>query len=311
VIKPVEITRGAVAPLVTLGGPNRKIWGEHVQRRGRTATGLTIVAAVVIGLAGCTGDAKGQAAPTVSATVSPADIVLAANTKTIAAKSARIAMQYTITQPGQPPVKMSGGGAFDMVTGNTEMRMTIPGFGDTEVRLVDGTMYTKLPAELTKSFGGKPWVKVDAKAMAAAGLGQLARMSPAEQLGYLKGIGKDVTTVGKETVGGTPTTHYRATVDLDQAAKAASPDLRRGITEARKSLGFPVLPADVWVDEDGLLRKFAVTMTVTPPKSAGANAPSGPATVAFTQEYSDLGAPVKITAPPASQVVDMGQLTGK
>ena len=281
-----------------------------MHRRGRTATGLAILAAAAIGLAGCTGSAKDQAAPAVQATASPADIVLAANTKTIAAKSAKISLEYKITQAGQAPVNMTGGGSFDMVTGNAQMRMTVPGFGDTEIRMVGGTVYTKLPAEVAKSLGGKPWVKVDAKAMEAAGLGQLARMSPAEQMGYLKGIGKDVTTVGKETVDGTPTTHYRVTVDLDRAAAQASPELRKSIDEARKSLSSPVLPADVWVDEQGLLRKFAATMTATPPKTVAGGA-TGPVTVAIAQKYSDLGAPVRITAPPAAQIVDMGQLTGK
>jgi hypothetical protein len=280
--------------------------------RGRTARGLALLAALAIGLTGCTGGSGASGGSGGSGaradTPSAAQIVRAANTKTLAARTARVDLRYEITSSGQAPIDLTGTGSVDLTSGNSQLTMTMPGLGAAELRTVDRTMYLKLPAQFA-GLGGKPWLRLDAKGMAGAGLGQLTQLSPADQLAYLKGASEDVTTVGKETIEGTPTTHYRATLDLDLAAKTMSAGARKTLAEARKSLSSPRLPADVWVDEAGVLRKFEITLTVTPPKSATPvpGAPTGPMTMVVSQRYSDLGTPVTVTAPPASQFTDMSK----
>jgi hypothetical protein len=280
--------------------------------RGRTAPGLALLAALAIGLTGCTGGSGGSGGShgdgKAGATPSAAQIVQAANTKTLAARTARVDLQYKITSSGQAPIDLTGTGAVDLTSGDSRLTMTMPGLGATELRTVDHTMYLKLPAQFA-GLGGKPWLRLDAKGMAGAGLGQLTQLSPADQLAYLKGASKEVTTVGKETIDGTPTTHYRATLDLDRAAETMSAEARKTLAEARKSLSSATLPADVWVDEAGVLRKFEMTLSITPPKAAITvpGAPTGPMTMVVSQRYSELGTPVTVTAPPASQFTDMSQ----
>jgi hypothetical protein len=275
--------------------------------RGRTAA--TILAAVALSVTGCTGTETKAAARAASAQTA-AQVVAAANSKTLAAKSAKVALQVTTTAKGQAPVELTGTGAYDTVSGDTSMRIIVPTVGEIEVRTVDRTVYAKLPAELAGSLGGKPWVKLDAKALAAAGMGQLSQLNPAEQLGYLHGVTGDAEVVGEEAVDGTPTTHYRVTIDLDRAAKSAPAPSRASIAEARKALGAATLPADVWIDAEGRVRKFATTMEMTPTSVAGAAGATGPMTVDLTVAYSDFGTAVDVTAPPAAEMTDLSALTG-
>jgi hypothetical protein len=273
---------------------------------------LALLAALVLGLTGCTGG-SGDGEPKAAAeTASAASIVQAANTKTLAARTAKVDLQYKITSSGQAPIDMTGTGAVDLTSGNSQLTMTMPGLGETELRTVDRTMYLKLPAQFA-GMAGKPWLRLDAKGMAGAGLGQLSQLSPADQLSYLKGVSEDVTTVGKETVDGVSTTHYRAKLDLDRAGKSMSAEAQSRFAEARKLLSSTTLPADVWVDDNGMLRKFEVTLAMTPAKAATAvpGAPTGPMTMVVSQRYSDLGKPVSVTAPPASQFTDMSRALGR
>jgi hypothetical protein len=269
---------------------------------------VAVLAALAIGLTGCTGDADGDGTSAARGeTTSAAEVVQAANTKTLAARSATIDLQYKIVSSGTP-MDLTGTGVVDLAGGDTRLAMTMPGLGDTELRIVDHRMYLKLPAQFA-SLSPKPWVRLDDEGMATAGLGQLTQLNPADQLAYLKGVSQDVTTVGKESIDGTPTTHYRATLDLDKAAEAMPAAARKNLAEARKTLSTGTLPADIWVDEQGMLRKFEVTLKLNPPKAAAVpGAPAGPMTMLVSQRYSDLGKPVTVTAPPASQVTELSKV---
>jgi hypothetical protein len=97
------------------------------------------------------------------------------------------------------------------------------------------------------------------------------------------------TYVGKETVDGTQTDHYRLTVDA-RAVASALPSQAAGAASA--------IPAtetmDVWFDGDGRYKQM--TMKV------------GGETV--SESFTKWGEPVDISAPPASQVQDLDKLMG-
>jgi hypothetical protein len=159
------------------------------------------------------------------------------------------------------------------------------------------------------------WIKVDAEKMVAAAGGSgsaadpLSGMSsgdPSAILGYLKGAGADVTTVGHEAIDGTDTTHVHATLSMGQALDAAGADRAKlaeslkkmpaGIGDAVESL---TLPVDVYVDADGFVRRIAITIdTSTVSGSSGHGM-----TMTMTVDYSDFGQPVTITEPTADQTV--------
>ena len=75
--------------------------------------------------------------------------------------------------------------------------------------------------------GGRSWMRIDlAKAASQKGFDLAAlgtngpSQDPSQVLDYLRGAGR-ATKVGTETVRGIKTTHYRVTVDLQQAKAAA------------------------------------------------------------------------------------------
>jgi hypothetical protein len=172
-----------------------------------------------------------------------------------------------------------------------------------------------VPAQAAGQFGGKPWLKIDPKAIGASGgqnpFGSLDSSNPSQILNTLQGAG-NVTKVGDEDVRGVKTTHYRAQVDIAKAANA------QGLTPEQKQQlqtalgGQTTVPEDVWLDEQGLVRRVAVDVSATPPSTGtSSNAPTSVKTK-FQMEFYDYGqAGAAVTAPPADQTTDFSQILGQ
>ncbi len=79
---------------------------------------------------------------------------------------------------------------------------------------------------------------------------------------------------------------------------AQSPEQLQGLVEDA-GLAFPK-PADVWIDEQGRLRKIHYAVTLKVPEDMEATATQ--MTIETTQELFDFGVTVKVTPPPANQV---------
>jgi hypothetical protein len=269
--------------------------------RGRTTAGLSILAALALAVPGCTGDTSPQAAA-----ASPTEIVLAANTRMTAAKSAKVHAEYTVNAPGQAAVTMTADGVLDAKARTADVTVTLPGLGKVALRIVDGAIYAKVP-EAMASLSPKPWLKLDVAALGAA-VGQFGSQNPADHLDMLAGM-TDVTEVGSEKIDGVETTHYRGKVDVAKAIKAATnPAARKNLESAAKAMATATMPADVWIDKQGRLRKMTFTMTAKPAAGSGVK---GNATMVGAATFSDFGTPVKVTAPPAADVADMKDLQGK
>lgn len=171
-----------------------------------------------------------------------------------------------------------------------------------QVLFLDGIVYEKLPAAAVSKLGGKPWVKFDVNTLAQKKLGanlqqltQNAPNDPSNVLAYLKGASNTVTKAGTATVAGVKTTHYKVSLDLDKSATTAA--AKAAVAKLTQQLGSHTLPAEVWIDGQGRLRKL--TLTEHPQTPAGA--PSTPVSVHITETISAFGVPVHLSAPPAAQ----------
>ena len=175
--------------------------------------------------------------------------------------------------------------------------------------VVDGsTIYMRAPMLSGLSGSKKPWIKVDASGL-VGGATDLGTTDPSAFLAYLESAGGKVTTVGKEDVRGTSTTHVRTSVDLaDMAAKVGKGRSQKLLDQLGvDAKDFGSVPVDAWIGDDGYVRKVTLSYDTS---KLGTGLGSGTSSV--TIEMYDFNEPVDITIPPASQVttVDPSDLGG-
>ncbi|WP_320784966.1 hypothetical protein [Streptomyces sp. CRN 30] len=269
------------------------------------------VASVLVGtvLVGCgDGDDSTDSAGNASTSESPGaredgtQAVRAAYDKTAEEETARMTMRVQTSAQGQS-VTVDGEGTIDLADGDSVMTATAQG-QKVEQRVVDQVLYQKAPGQ--EGAGGKPWIKIDLeKAAQQQGAGGQSVNNPADSAAYAKAItDKDVTEKGTETIDGVDTTRYRVTVDVAELPNGAQLSRQVGQT----------LPMDVWLDDEGRIRRQQLDMTVKAPaasteqSAADSSAAPQEAKVRTVMEFTDFGTEVEAEAPPADQVTDM---TGK
>jgi hypothetical protein len=250
------------------------------------------------------------------------------------ATSGRFAFDMSIEAPGfADGLSFSGEGAFDKASDRASFAVDmsalakvlggfvgalgpstggdLPDFDDPagwKIEVVqDGEVgYVRFPA-ISKSLpSGKTWIRADGKSLKVdgldvGGLQQSASPDPRQVLEILKAAGGEVQTVGTETLRGTSTTHYRATLDPAEVVKlglSKSPDLAPLTQQLGSASGLSDVPVDVWLDDQGLVRKLALSVSGMQPGTAQGGSAS------FSFELWDYGQDVSIDVPPAGEVVD-------
>ncbi|OEJ26770.1 hypothetical protein AS594_22055 [Streptomyces agglomeratus] len=223
--------------------------------------------------------------------------------KTAEAETARMTLTTRTSAQGKS-VAAKGQGVIDLSEGDSEMTLSAGG-QRIEQRVVDGIVYQKLPkAQQAKVPGKKPWVKIDLAKAAQQNGGSSQVNDPAESAGFAKGVtDKDVKKIGTEQIAGTNTTRYRVTVDVDKLARTGDP---AKADRLKKQLG-PTLPMDVWLDDDGRIRRQQMDMHLKAPGGAAADGPQK-ADVRTVIEFSDFGAELDVEPPAAARTAD---LTGR
>jgi hypothetical protein len=255
------------------------------------------------------------------------------------APSGRFSFAFAVSSPElEQELGLSGEGAFDAASKRSSFSANLSGFtallgglfagfaggdgpdvGDPSLWTIEAvrdgsTTFVKLPALAEALPEGKPWVKAEDGRLLEAGsfelreFEQLSNADPKELLEALRELSGEIEieVVGTETLRGVATTHYRVTVDAEGLAASASKERGQdlgGLTERLvEQTGVSEVPIDVWIDGDGIVRKILLDIEATQP---GDTEPSR-ATVSF--ELWDLGEPVEIALPPASQVADASDL---
>jgi hypothetical protein len=206
---------------------------------------------------------------------------------------------------------MTGTGFMDMKARRMRLDYNLPqGQGTMNMVMVDRVMYFHFPAALTKQLpGGRSWFKLDLKReLRKKGIDANALQSaasngdPSQTLDQLRGAG-DVKRIGDDTVRGTKTTHYKATVDLHKAAEKAPPAqreiARRSADRLEQLAGTAKFPFDVWIDGQGRARRVTLSQTFKGQS------------VVVKMDYFDFGTREAVKAPPASETTDFSRLLGK
>jgi hypothetical protein len=273
---------------------------------------------MVAGLTGCGSSGSGSA----DATGGALHVVQAADVSTMHAKSARISLAERISVAGHQ-VNVTGRGEENFTTRALDLSIGTAK-ESTEIRRVGTAAYVKLPAAVAAHLpGGKTWLSLDLSSTSAHGLGasfgqlqQANQSDPATVLGYLKAASANgLHKAGTATIRGVRTTEYDASIDLTKVAAAQPATARPAITRLVKALGTSTYPMKVWLDGSGLIRQLSFQLSASPDASqSGASPSSSPALhvgVTATVQLYDFGVPVHVSAPPASQRLDISTLLGK
>jgi hypothetical protein len=221
------------------------------------------------------------------------------------ASTGKVDLDMTMTAPEIGEISFSGTGSFDEGAGQMHMEIDMgellrqlaeetgepvpPGLDEPMEVIVDGdTIYMRIPA--FEQQIGAAWVTAAIDDPAADQLGG-ATNDPSAMLDTLRGVSDDVEEVGSEDVRGVETTHYSATIDIEQALEELPPDERDRLEGQLDALGGGDLPVDVWIDDDGLVRRMEMTLD----ELVAADGMEGAATISM--EFYDYGEPVDIEIP--------------
>ncbi|WP_037912326.1 LolA-like protein [Actinacidiphila yeochonensis] len=191
-------------------------------------------------------------------------------------------------------------GTLDATSGSLARFATLLDNGEPlRIRALPTAMYMNVGAGASM-FGGKHWIEypyssVDSLSGASDGTFQVTQgISPAQAV-VAALASKDVRAVGKESVRGVPTTHYRGTVQVSQAAKELTRLTEKQAQSLRLSLSKVDATSetiDMWVSAANLPVKV---VSVTDTRNG---------TLTSTAYYSDFGKAVTVQAPPAADTLD-------
>lgn len=249
---------------------------------------------------------------------SPRAILAGAPAKTIAAGSAHITVKAAVQ--GQTKGTFAGDGAFAFATEQGRLDLDLgplglAGSANTEVLLDHDVVYLKLGGPLP-GLGTKPWVRIDLASLKKGegdgieALRQLRANDPRAVINELRGVTGDARGLGAETVAGTATTHYRATVNLAKAAAASPARVRVDLLEVARQMGTSKLAVEAWIDAQGLIRRLRYTINLADLADAAPAKGTGVGTIIATLDLTDFGSAVSVAPPPADQVTDFADLLG-
>lgn len=173
-----------------------------------------------------------------------------------------------------------------------------------DVVTLKSAFYVHIPALAAQAGGaGKEWLKIDLTKLPKSSTGgispsQATKTSPTKALGALKGS-ITVHKVGTTKVRGASATQYRVSVNATKAVKALVPKSQQAAQlKSLKTAGLTTVPLNVYVDSHGYVRRLQLPLRNV--KSKG----SPPTSINVTVDIYDVGASVKVSAPPASKTAD-------
>lgn len=252
------------------------------------------------------------------APVSPRDAVLDAMAAVYEAGTFHQELEMSMAAEGQS-FSITAEADVDNEHQKIDMTMDLGLLGGEMQMVMDGgIVYMRSPAF---ADAPTPWVSMDPEKMDPADAAQFGGFGagttdPSAYAGLFAGV-FDVKASGQAEIGGVSTTHYVGTIDLEKVMASfpemvgddvdpATKEQLEAAVEQFEALGIETkIPFEIWIDEEGLPRRQAITMDF------GDIVPgAGDASMEMTVDYSAFGEPVDVEIPKASQVTDVTDLMG-
>jgi hypothetical protein len=233
-----------------------------------------------------------------------AEVVNAANSA-IGSKTAHMTLNLTVTTRGVS-VTGSGSGNIDFANNDGSLQFSIEAAG-TQITakeiFIGGVIYENIPS--LASITGKPWLSVDLSSLEHASDGNPSGdgvgNNPAAVLRILAQQGNTVVSLGPSTVDGVAVNGYL--VKENAAAimqRVRSAQLPSWMQQVLSQLQVANARLTVYIDGSGMLRSMDMSATES---VAG----SGSVATNVAMDFSDYGAPLSVSPPPADQVESFQQ----
>ncbi|WP_156727509.1 hypothetical protein [Streptomyces apocyni] len=273
-----------------------------VRQHGRGGGAAVAAAALVMwSTAGCAD--RGAAADDQT----PEDAVAAVHRVPVTLESAGSAKARTAMEmaTGGTRVTIRGRGTYDFKDRMGQLKVTLPqepsgqpGQQPITELLAPGALYMK-----NRGAGVPPdkWVRVDTTTLSDGNLVTGGVTDPMAAAELLRGA-RAATYVGRTKLAGTPVRHYRGTADIGRAAKAASKQNRGSLEAAAKGFSKRDVAFDVYLDDEGRLRKIRHRFHFTHSGGPSAGGRSDEVEVASTTLLYGFGTPVNAELPAAGDI---------
>ncbi|MFI7383577.1 hypothetical protein [Streptomyces sp. NPDC049813] len=229
----------------------------HHRRPAGRAAGRAAVAVAVAGIvaccAGCGGGAEAGGRD-----ADAARVVREAADRLVREGSSQASTSMEMASGGTR-VTIRGTGVYDYRKGVGRLKVRLPqdAAGAQEHRpitelLAPGALFMKnrgagVPAD--------KWVRVETASLTDGNLVTGGATDPLAAAELLRGA-RGVSYAGESDLAGVRTRHFTGTVDVAAAAKAASAGNRKALTAAAKGFASAPVPFDVYLDDEGLIRKI-------------------------------------------------------
>ena len=177
-----------------------------------------------------------------------------------------------------------------------------------EFRSVDGVTYVSASFMSFLMPSETKWVAFE-DGLAGEMSFETQSLDPGSFLLLLEGIDDDAEVLGTEDINGVSTTHVRGLLSLAEAMEAAAPDERETLADQMSDLDptgllpmdAEIYELDVWVDDDGLIRRLRIGVSDLSSLDSSESMPTG-MSMELAIDFSDYGADVEVEAPPSDEV---------
>ncbi|MDN5385186.1 MULTISPECIES: hypothetical protein [Streptomyces] len=258
--------------------------------------GTVLVAGLLVGLS-VTGCADG-AAEDARAVADPVQILRQAPDVLLEAGSAQARTSMEMATGGTR-VKIRGTGVYDFRGQRGHLTLVLPQqptgtaghLPITEI-LTPGALFMKnrgagVPAD--------KWVRIDTASLVDGNLVTGGATDPYAAAEILRGT-RTATFVGRTEISGVAVRHYRGTADLALAARSASAADAAALRAAAKGFATALVPFDVYLDDQGRIRKIRQRFAFVNGRRNRAVA------VHSTTHLHAFGVPVTVTLPRAEDI---------
>jgi len=221
----------------------------------------------------------------------------AASSRTVASGTASFTLSISGTIAGVS-VRSSELGALSFSDRRAHFYKLVPGGGLPQEIVLDGPYaYTNANVDAAlKDSSVKPWTKLDTRRVPAAD-----RKSHPDELAHVRVVAyladgvADAKRIGVETVAGERRTHFRGLVDPARVV-ANAPAGDRGALRIAVRNDYLAKPfaVDFWLDDAGRVRRVLVDYRT-----------AGGGRIVVDGGFSDFGAKVDLTVPPAGDIQDI------